>query len=77
MRQIKKPIKIIIHYVPIGYGYGGSNDGFLSMTVNNSNAGKYSTPIKGRDMSIKQLAQYIEMSLLGYANEAEENNDGE
>ena len=77
MKQIKKPIKIIIHYMPIGYGYGGSNDGFLSMAINNSKAGKYSTPIKGRDMSIKQLAQYIEMSLLGYANEMEGNNDSE
>ena len=69
MKQIRKPIKIVMQYLPNGYGYGNKKDGFLSLTVNHSPADKYSVPIKGKDMSIRQLAQKIEKCIEEANNE--------
>ena len=60
MKQIRKPIKIVMYYLPCGYGYQNKKDGFLSLVINNSKANKYSMGIKEKDMSIRQLAQYLE-----------------
>lgn len=70
MKQIKKPIKAVMYYLPCGYGYGSKDDGFLSLIINNSKANKYSITIKDRDMSVRQLAQYLE-NCLGEVNNAE------
>ena len=60
MKQIRKPIKVILHYLPCGYGYENKKDGFLSLVINRSQADKYSMNIKERDISVRQLAQYLE-----------------
>ena len=60
MKQIRKPIKVILYYLPCGYGYENKKDGFLSLVINHSEAEKYSKEIKERDMSVMQLAQYLE-----------------
>lgn len=69
MKQIRKPIKIVMYYLPCGYGYENKKDGFLSLEINNSNTDKYSMKIKERDISIRQLAQYLENCM------EEENNE--
>lgn len=70
MKQIRKPIKVILHYLPCGYEYENKKDGFLSLVINHSKANKYSKTIKDRDMSVRQLAQYLEKCM-------EEMNDEE
>ena len=69
MKQIRKPIKIVMHYLPCGYGYENKKYGFLSLVVNNSKADKYSMTIKERDMSTRQLAQYLESCIEEVNNE--------
>ena len=69
MNQIRKPIKIAMYYLPNGYGYGNKKDGFLSLTVNHSRADKYSFPIKQKDMSVRQLSQYLEKCIEEANNE--------
>ena len=69
MKQIRKPIKVVMHYLPCGYGYENKKDGFLSLVVNNSKADKYSMTIKERDMSTRQLAQYLESCIEEVNNE--------
>lgn len=69
MKQIKKPIKLIMHYLPCGYGYENKKDGFLSLVINNSKSDKYSMGIKERDMSIRQLSQYLEECIGGICDE--------
>lgn len=69
MKQIKKPIKLIMHYLPCGYGYENKKDGFLSLVINNSKSDKYSLCIKERDMSIRQLAQYLEECIGGICDD--------
>lgn len=68
MNLIKKPIKLVLYYLPCGYGYKNKKDGFLSLTINNSKADKYSMGIKERDMSIRQLEQYLQKCLEGEIN---------
>lgn len=69
MKQIRKPIKIVMHYLPCGYGYENKKDGFLSLVINNSKSDKYSMGIKERDMSIRQLSQYLEECIGGICDE--------
>ena len=69
MKQIKKPIKLIMYYLPCGYGYENKKDGFLSLVINNSKSDKYSMGIKERDMSIRQLSQYLEECIGGICDE--------
>lgn len=69
MKQIRKPIKVILYYLPCGYGYENKKDGFLSLVINHSKANKYGKTIKGRDVSVRQLAQYLESCLEEVNNE--------
>lgn len=69
MKQIRKQIKVVLHYLPCGYGYENKKDGFLSLVINNSKADKYSMTIKERDMSTRQLAQYLEECIGGICDE--------
>ncbi len=61
-KQIKKPLKIILYYLPLGSQYGRKTkgkDGYLALTINNSKATRFSREIEDKDMSVTQLLDYL------------------